>query len=298
MQKKGLLFAGALLLFAACSNEGSLEVQTPVSVDSAEVCINVKDFTVTHEPFPGTRAVEDVAKYENVGAITLAFYDADDKEVFRSTQIKADASTYTKFGQFSCKLPVGDYTLVSIGRELKDGDEFVFTSQVKAEYTSERVRETFTSSQSVSIPEAVHQEIDVTLQRIVTMVQVFSTDVRPAEVAKIRTTYGAASKSFNPSTGLATDSNGFSVTNSPNNPAGITIGVGSYAFLPANEQTMDITVEALDADGNALFTKVIPDVTLCRNQITMISGKLFTPTTSDFTIKINADWLPEQVIYF
>ena len=42
-----------------------------------------------------------------------------------------------------------------------------------------------------------------------------STDERTASVTKIRTTYGAGGKSFNPTTGLATVNSGFAVTNTP-----------------------------------------------------------------------------------
>ncbi len=299
MLKIGLLFAGSLLLFADCCHSADIDITGAEAADSAEVLVRVRDFTVTHEPFPMSRAAEAAEKYQNVGAITLAFYGSDSTLVYSATQAKADDTTYTRFGQFRCKLPVGNYTLVSIGREVKSGDEFVLTSPVRAGYTSARVRETFSVSQLVAIPDTVRKDVEVTLQRIVTMVRVFSTDECPAECTQIRTIYGAASKSFNPCSGLAIDADVFSVTNNiPDNKVGQTVAIGSYAFLPADEQTMDITIQALDADSNVISSRVIPDVTLSRRQITKITGAIFSPSSSGFNILIDTDWLPDQEINF
>ena len=116
-------------------------------------------------------------------------------------------------------------------------------------------------------------------------------------VTKIRTTYGAGGKSFNPTTGLATVNSGFAVTNTPSS-AVTTLDVGNYAFLATDEQTMDITIEALDAGENVLFTKVVSNVPLRRNRVTTLTGQVFTADTSSATFQVDSDWLEGNEVPF
>lgn len=116
-------------------------------------------------------------------------------------------------------------------------------------------------------------------------------------VTKIRTTYSAGGKSFNPTTGLATVNSGFAVTNTPSS-AVTTLDVGNYAFLATDEQTMDITIEALDAGENVLFTKVVSNVPLRRNRITTLIGQVFTAGTSSSTFQVDSDWLEGNEVPF
>jgi hypothetical protein len=116
-------------------------------------------------------------------------------------------------------------------------------------------------------------------------------------VTKIRTTYGAGGKSFNPTTGLTTVNSGFVVTNTPNS-AVTTLDVGNYAFLATDEHMMTIIIEALDADWNVLFTKVVPNVPLRRNRITTLRGQVFTAGTSSSTFQVDSDWLEGNEVPF
>lgn len=116
-------------------------------------------------------------------------------------------------------------------------------------------------------------------------------------MTKIRTTYGAGGKSFNPTTGLATVNSGFAVTNTPSS-AVTTLDVGNYAFLATDEQTMDITIEALDAGENVLFTKVVSNVPLRRNRITTLIGQVFTTDASSVSFQVDSDWLEGNEVPF
>jgi hypothetical protein len=97
---------------------------------------------------------------------------------------------------------------------------------------------------------------------------------------KVRTTYAAAGKGFNPTTGLATDNDGFSVENDIEESAGSTININSCAFLSSDEQAMNITLQVLDDDDNVLITKSVENVPLKRNRVTILSGQLFTPSSA------------------
>ena len=298
--KKIFLWASLCLFAVSCSNE---TIESDNGVTNAEkvlapVTVRVNGFSVTQEEMASggtTRAAQTAASYTGVGAIDLAFYSGG-TEVYKHTQLRGDNTTYTTFGEFSCNLPIGTYTMVAIARGYFDGDVFTMTSPTAAGYTSERPRETFCASQSVTVT-AAGADASVTMNRIITQLNIISTDQISSGVAKIRTTYGGGSKSFDPTTGLATDDNGFSLTNNPAVQDGH-LGICNFAFLATDEETMTITIEALDADNHVLFTKSVPGVPLKRNRKTTLTGAIFTASASSAAFQVETAWIDGNTVNF
>ena len=298
--KKIFLWASLCLFAVSCSNE---TIESDNGVTNAEkvlapVTVRVNGFSVTQEEMASggtTRAAQTAASYTDVGAIDLAFYSGG-TEVYKHTQLRGDNTTYTTFGEFSCNLPIGTYTMVAIARGYYDGDVFTMTSPTAAGYTSERPRETFCASQSVTVT-AAGADASVTMNRIITRLNIISTDQISSGVAKIRTTYGGGSKSFDPTSGLATDDNGFSLTNSPTVKDGH-LGICNFAFLATDEETMTITIEALDADNHVLFTKSVPGVPLKRNRQTTLTGAIFTTSASSAAFQVETAWIEGNTVNF
>ena len=300
--KQHLMMAAIVLLAATgCTNE-CVETEVANQKATAPVTVRVNDFSITTEEMPSgggtTRAAVNPASYDGVGAIDLAFYSGG-TEVFKTTQIKSDGTTYSTFGEFECNLPVGNYTMVVVGRGQFDGDVFTLTSPTAAGYTSERARETFVKTQAVNITSADPVNLSATLNRIVAKLEIISTDTRIDGVSKIRTTYSAGGKSFNPTTGLATSNTGFNLTNTPSAAVGATIDVGSFVFLATDEQTVNITIDVLDANEDVMFTKYVANVPLKRNRQTILSGPLFTSTAiTSSAFQVETDWLPNNTVNF
>ena len=300
--KQHLMMAAIVLLAATgCTNE-CVETEVANQKATAPVTVRVNDFSITSEEMPSgggtTRSAVNPASYDGVGAIDLAFYSGG-TEVFKTTQIKSDGTTYSTFGEFECNLPVGSYTMVVVGRGQFDGDVFTLTSPTAAGYTSERARETFVKTQAVNITSADPVNLSATLNRIVAKLEIISTDNRVDGVSKIRTTYSAGGKSFNPTTGLATSNTGFNLTNTPSAAVGATIDVGSFVFLATDEQTVNITIDVLDANEDVMFTKYVANVPLKRNRQTVLSGPLFTSTAiTSSAFQVETDWLPNNTVNF
>ena len=298
--KKIFLWASLCLFAVSCSNE---TIESDNGVTNAEkvlapVTVRVNGFSVTQEEMASggtTRAAQTAASYTDVGAIDLAFYSGG-TEVYKHTQLRGDNTTYTTFGEFSCNLPIGTYTMVAIARGYFDGDVLTMTSPTAAGYTSERPRETFCASQSVTVT-AAGADASVTMNRIITQLNIISTDQISSGVAKIRTTYGGGSKSFDPTSGLATDDNGFSLTNNPAVQDGH-LGICNFAFLATDEETMTITIEALDADNHVLFTKSVPGVPLKRNRQTTLTGAIFTASASSAAFQVETAWIEGNTVNF
>ena len=297
MKIQSIMLAGLLLLAQSCGHHA--EVENNPGEAKAPVRVHVSDFAFTSEPFPDaqTRADVDPNSYSAVKAIDIAIFAAD-KQVYAATQLKDDDATYTTFGEFECSLPMGTYTMVAVARNKGEGDVFTITSPTQAAYTSDRARETFCCTQNITVSSTEPVDISPVMSRVMARFQLVSTDQMPSNAATIRTTYGAGSKSFNPTTGLATDDDGFTVTNTAHaNTAGV-LDVFSIVFLATNEETMPVTVEALDANQKVLVSKTLPAVHFKRNQITKATGAMFTPGSSSFTFLLDTDWLPQENITF
>ena len=292
--KRYVIMAAIALLAASCSNESEeLETETETLVP---VTVQVNDFSVSMED-PNTRAT-DVASYDGIKALTLAFYDTNGTEVYKTTQQKSDKTTYTTFGHFKLNLYKGSYTMVVVGRDYFANDVFTLTSPTEAAYTGARARDTFTSTQAVDITNTNAVNLNTTLDRIVAKVLVESTDIRIAEADSIRTTLSAGGKSFNPSTGLALTNTGYSNTLKGSGTKNDAVAqVGTYVFLQSDEQTMDVTIDVLDKDKNVITHREVNNVPLKRNRTTKLTGLLFSASLTS-TFQVNADWLPEEEVSF
>ena len=292
MKTKNLLTiatTACLLSVASCSDrEHNSEFFAPVSV-------HLDGFSVTQEDSPSTKA-KSVSEYDGVTAIVLAFYNSSGTEAFKSTQIKDDPTTFTTYGEFNCELPYDDYTIVVIGYGYLSNNALTLTSPTEASYTGNVARETFTATQSISVRSSTPIDINATLNRISATLKVISTDNRPANVTNIRMIFSEGSKSFNPTTGLATSNTGSTNTVGISTSVGERTGSISYIFLTSDEQEMDVTVQTLDSNGDVLFEETVEDVPFKRNQQTKMTGAIYHTSTSAGPFQLNDTYLPDVTI--
>ena len=171
------------------------------------------------------------------------------------------------------------------------------TSPTVATYGENNAKDTWAYTEAVNITSNEAVNLSATLDRICTLLGVQSTDNHPAEVPHMRLTLSAGAKSFSPTTGLATSNTGVSVTIAlPDATLGSTAAIGTFLFLATDEQTMDVTIETLDAaDGNVLFSKTVENVPFKRNRQTALTGPVFSGTSlSASGFQVNTGWLDAE----
>lgn len=280
------LLALPALLATACSiKDPRLDCLTPVT-------IRVSDFQISQEDLPGTKTA--IGSYNGVKAITLALYDTENEEVYQATQRKGA----TGYGDFSLNLPAGEYTLVVLGYGFFDGDEFSLTSPSLASFTTD-CRETFAAVQPLEVTGPDAMEVSATLSRIVSKLIVASTDGRPEGVARIRMGFSAGSKSFNPTTGLATSNTAFSNSVGVSTAVGTTTSSVCYLFLTSDEQSVNVSIDALDAEGATLYHKEVRNVPFQRNRCTRLTGSIYSATTPASTsFQLSEGWVDEAALTF
>ena len=290
---KKIYFLVALGLVAASCN-----VKEERGLCSAPVSVHVNDFLVTVDTFSDTKAEQSATDYEGVKGLTLAFYDGS-TEVYKRSQVKAALKEGDTFGEFNLSLPMGSYTMVVIGHGLNDGEPAItLTSPTSATFGANPARETFVATETVTINSTAAVNISATLDRIVSKLQVASSDVRKNPAHSVRMTFAAGGKSFNPTTGLATDNSGFSNTVNISTAVGAASLSNSYLFLASDEDTIDVTIETLDEDGNMLFSKTVANVPFKRNRITKLTGAMYTNDAISGSFQLETDWLQDQEVSF
>jgi hypothetical protein len=249
--------------------------------------VNVENFSTVQDDFP-TRGTP-VGDYTGVKVLTLAFYASDGTELYKHSQLRNDPSTYETFGEFDCSLPMGTHTMVVIG--YGGTTPFNLTSPVSAQFVGERLQDTFVATQSVTITDNNGVNVSATLNRVVSMLGVCSSDFRVEEATKIRMSLTAGGRDFNPTTGLAIVNTGFVNTLTFVEAVGATTSSATFLFLTEDEQTMDVTIETLDADDNVLFSETVNDVPFQRNRRTILTGKLFSDGISAGSFQIEQGWI-------
>ena len=287
-----MYFAAMVLMAASCTSE-SVEQSSEQAVEQSQlapVTVRVDGFAVSQSDFPAetrTRAAQDVADYDGVSSITLAFYASNGTEAYKSTQSKNDAD----FGEFECSLPMGTYTMVAVAYTTKEGSPFTLTNATTAAYTGLHAYETFAATQEVVISNTAAVDISATLSRIVSMLTVISTDGKTADVSNVRMTFSAGGKDFNPTTGLAITNTGFANMVGNSAVLGATSTSSTVFFLNTDEQDIDVTIETLDADGAVLFSKTVPNVPFKRNRKTILTGAMYTNEALSGAFKLETAWI-------
>lgn len=288
MKKINFLVAAFLLLFASCQKNGGV----------ATVRLHVNNFNVSQEEFPELRSASDVVDYTGVKAITLAFYTADGTEQYKVTQMRADATTYTTFGEFDLSLPMGSYTMVVLGYGLNEGEPAItLTSPTSATFGDNPARETFVATQAVNITSTDAVTLSATLNRIVSKLKIHSTDGCTENAVNVRTTLSAGGKAFSPSTGLATSNTGFINVLPIQSTVGNPTNSITYLFLATDEQTVNVTIDVLDAGGNTISHKEVSGVPFQRNRMTVLTGSLYS-SGGNGSFQVETEWLPETEVNF
>lgn len=282
MRKAIMCFVALLaMMMTACHKENTNE-----PLGSAKVTVSVNDFTISQQDFPGAKT--SPASYSGVKAMTLAFFDANGDQAYCTTQLRADNTTYTTFGQFELSLNLGSYTMIVLGY----GSEvpMTVTSATEVSYTADRCRETFVAAQAVNVTSTNPLSLSAELSRVVSKVIVRSTDNRPAGVDSVRVTFAAGGKGVNPQTGLASSNNGLSNCVAISTAVGAESSTISYLFLNADQQSMNLTVETIKPNGTVYSTRTVADVPLQRNKITVVQGPMYS-TASGASFTLSTSWI-------
>lgn len=282
MNKKTLLFCGLLTtLFTNCENpvipddEGSEDPQ-----DNLKVSI----YQIEQTPFSAlTRAEAGIA----CNRLNFIIYDEEGTRVKYVNQ----TSDMTGFGTASFQLPEGDYQMVVLGHSSNGNPKSTDIKKINFS-NSQGFTDTFLHYSKVTVTDEP-EDLNVSLNRVVSLCRFEVTDDYPVDVSKMRFHYTGGSGTLDATTGFG------SVASKQEIEFEINSGqkrFDLYTFLHNTEGTVHLTVTALDDSDNVLYEREF-DVPMKRNQITWMTGAFFTgggAGSTGITITINTDWAGES----
>ena len=280
-----------LLLLSSCE-KAITEDGTVVSDSPTDANLTVTVYEIEKTPFDyfTRRALTRTAKpaSEACTRLNFAIYDEDGSRVKQVNQTKDIANYGTAYFQ----LEPGGYTLVVVGHS-SNGNP-TMTNLGKIQFTNTQgYTETFLYCATVTIAEDP-VELQVSLDRIVSLCRFVITDDIPADIKKMRFYYTGGSGAFNALTGLG----------SVNSKQTVTFDVSSgsqkqfdlYTFLHEVESDISLEVTALDASDNVLYERDF-DVPMEQNHITWLTGAFFNGSSSSSItitgVTVNTDWAGE-----
>ncbi len=270
------------------------KVAIPESDASEELNGNlrVSVYQIEQTPFAGSTRTTEAASVACT-RLNFAIYDEDGS---RLKQINQQSSA-DDFGSVAFQLDEGTYQLVVVGHSANGNP--TMTDPTKIQFSNATgYTDTFLCYGEVTIGEDP-VDYEVSLDRIVSLCRFVITDEIPAEVKKMRFYYTGGSGAFNAVTGLGCVASKqdvkFDVTPSGSKQFDL------YTFLHDQSDNIALTVTALDANGNELYSRQF-DVPMQQNNITWLSGAFFNGSGSSSTtisgVTVNTDWAGETHLTF
>ena len=214
----------------------------------------------------------------------------------RVKQVNQEISN-ANFGTASFQLSEGIYQLVVVAHSSSGNP--TMTNPAKIQFTNALgFTDTFLYNGEVVLEEDDAQQLNISLERIVSLCRFVMTDDYPAGVTKMRFQYKGGSGAFDASTG-------FGSVNSTQTIWYNDVSTGQkqfdlYTFLHDTEGTIHLLVTAYDDYNNVLYEREF-DVPLVQNHVTWLTGPYFSGSGAEsmtMTVTINTDWEGEYRLTF
>ena len=285
--KKAILFAAAVLMMTACEKPIIGEESEKQSVGNVRLTFTANNGDVTRA------ATTNLAAYFT--KLNVMVFDSEGDKVFST--VKTQTADDEDFGQLTCQLQEGTYTVVAVGHSsirsatIKSPQMVQFTAS-----DGEKLTDTFSACQQIEVGNEELQQT-FTMQRVAAMIQFKLTEENvPEGFAKMTIGYTGGSANFNPTTFEGTTKSTQSENRQRSDTS--TYQVFTFPYLSATG-TLKMTLTAYDGDGNQLRQRVFEDVPVTRNRITTYRGQFFDGTEGNFTqtvfgFSVNGDWEGED----
>lgn len=288
MMKKIVLSFCALTALVLMGCEKPLISEGEEESEDTEGNLTVTVWQSGHEPFPTMTRATSLDDYNR---LNYAIYTSDGTRVKQVNQTREN----TGFGSATFQLEPATYQLVVVAHNCNKNP--TMTNLNKIQFTNAMgYTDTSLYYGEVEVTEE-HKDVQVDLERIVSLCRVIITDEYPEDVTQMRFQYKGGSGAFDAKTGYgcvnSTQTLFFDVTNGQKQ-------FDLYTYLHDEEGTLHLLATAYDDADNVIHEREF-EVPMLYNQITRFSGPFFTGSGNgslDITIVINTDWSGVQDITF
>lgn len=290
-----IIVAVAAILFSCKTTNEPAGRMVDVTVDLSGIDIQITpEDAPSRMPAASDKGVSDA----KVKRIALSVYNSNDSLMSSATQdIDADADDFGKPVTF--RLPVGSYKFVAVAHTVSATSDPVATINSTTEFSLGSAivgNPTYSTVQDVTISGNTAQSvtIDMGTRKNATFTAKL-TDDNPSDVTKLQLIVSPASNAYSdlkvsPLTGLAASQWKYEKTFVISTLGIATVKNSTFSIplmLTAASQALDVTINALSATDEVLYTRTLQNVTLQQGHKTLATGTFFSPeVTGTFTFDI------------
>ena len=284
-QSRTGLFTMALCstFFLSCQQD-NLTIKP--SDQKVRVDVTLADFVISTED-DATRASDKNATEAKINRIAFSVFDKNKKVVYSEKSVETDSA----FGTFSFLVIPGDYTFVAVAHKASGKDDAAadIQSLSAATITTSKLLNTYSSHKEVCVEAHRTQSFSVECgKRRTSTFKLLCTDETPANVASCEIILNpsasySTSYTFDPSTGLISEQqqykNTFNVADiKAKTFKGVSLSV--QCLLTAETQSIDITVNMKDAEGETVKSRTFNNVEMKPHRDTKATGPFFHSTVN------------------
>lgn len=207
----------------------------------------------------------------------------DGKKVTSRSQLKEDAG----FGETTVKLDAGIYKLLVLAHSSKGGNP-TLSDPENIQFTNTLgYSDTFSYYGDLEVTNEVMTH-EITLTRVSSLLLFTVTDDLPANVTHMYFYYTGGSGVLNAVTGYGGNVNSKQEKNV--NVSGMTspLAINVYTFLQADEGSLNLKINALDANSNVVASRQFSNIPVKRNVVTEFKGSFFKEES--FTFVADTEW--------
>lgn len=278
MKQKIIILMAGILMLASCSNREDVQ---------ADDVVTLRFQTWDMKIDPMTRSGLNLADF----ATHLDIWVVNGTDVQQVHQV----STQAGYGTVQLTLnKTKTYTLYAVAHRCTEAASL---SEGIVSFPDEKVTQSFFATATLTPATSTSQ--DVTLNRIVGMFRLETTDAVPDNVTKFQLSVPQAYTRWNVSGSGANHTDRVSTINISNKNNDGSVSLNLY-IIPSSltaTDTYDITVSALTATDDVVETKVFQDVQIKANYKTVYSGMFFTTSAMQVSFDL-LDWQTFSTVEF
>ena len=255
-----------VLTISSCSNEQVINQET----GEAQLTFNVSPY----EKMPMDADTRAVAAKDAVTRLSLALFQGDNAVI--SENQTYGGSSDTSFGTFQMTVPYGTYQLVVVGH--KGTADATITSPANISFPNNELTDTYYYYETITVTKDSEKNLSIVLQHAMARFKLITTDAFPATIKDLTFQIEGGGTVLNATNGTAASKATQTKTFAVSSYAGKTVPyVQVFSILSsANEEALNITVTAKDANGNTLAERLFENVPMQRGYSTTYKGYFFS----------------------
>ncbi len=287
-----MALAVTMLFVSGCESPVTSATDNPAEqqeeVKYKTISFNVSGFEVTTEDITTTRADKALSSINTITNLTIALFTKNsDNEEYEKAYTLQQTSSDSNFGTISAFVAYGNYRIVVVANGGNDYYTVDSPTSVSKPASMERVKDTFTYVDDLSVAENSETTPNIVLKRAVAAVGLRITEDYadlPKTFDHFKLELKGGSTALNPTTGLGTENSTQTIEEKyTDSKTSVTLGIYTFA---TSGNSLEFVAQAIDKDGNVMRTRKFSGFSLSVSKRVVLKGAFFADN-ENFSILVD-----------